>query len=607
MEHETGGSSDQFHSPLLETILAICSDELIMELSNAETLAHYGPMTVSDYLAMSVPARNVCAIEMVRDLYITRGYFAGWSYLASICVHIPLPSALVADVLTSIKLYDSIRPAATHTPQSPVSDLVMTITRGESHDSLYHVAPKNLGGKAWMSSTEYSEVEKAWSNTGFEPLSPCVSFGWLGAQRKTMPRYDRDHCDAMTLLGAVDFDMDRTETFASGFAGAFEMARSHTAATGTRMQGVALVALLNHDLQQYVRPIQEKWVRAAQGGVNLGPQAISAQDWVATLVADSTCICAYAYEGPEVYTCSKVGSFVGLLVSNTHDLLYDLATSNLMSSVMYAAAAGIVEDNLHCIFATSVADGIARRICISNSVGNILFGDNAVCGASAWAGFSERYRTWERFVKYSRQLSRSTSIRARDIAEKAVQQVILADCNLDDVTDAWHRLTTDRTSHLLVPRAASAYVPAAAPELVKGVLPDLCAACMAPFKASLNDVGGDEVRAIEGLSENVVGCRAVARAAAIRRAAIFATSQECCDVCACRIGCWSDITSHTVLTALMAGEQAASSAQWLLQCYTVWATMTFPVSVATILSGFDLACEMRQEEGAMGTRDVLDC
>jgi hypothetical protein len=166
----------------------------------------------------------------------------------------------------------------------------------------------------------------------------------------------------MTLLGAVDFDMDRAEAFAPGFTAAMDIAKHHTTAAGTQMQGVALVALLNYDLQQYVRPIQEKWVRDGLGSANFGPKVISPADWVAALVADSTSLCAYSYEGPAVYTDSKVGSFVGLLVSNTHDLLYDLATSNLMSSVMYVVAAGIVEDNPHCIFATSVVGVYTRRM-----------------------------------------------------------------------------------------------------------------------------------------------------------------------------------------------------------------------------------------------------
>ncbi|KAJ7321001.1 hypothetical protein DFH08DRAFT_713290 [Mycena albidolilacea] len=554
---------------------------------------------------MSVHVRNTYVINIVRRAILTDGYFAGWSCLSKICPTISLPSPLVTDVLTSIKMYDTIRPNAT-TRSSP-TDLVMTISRGAHKDSLYHVAPKNLGGKAWMSSVEYASVQRTWSNTGFEPLSPCVSFGWLGTQRKTISRADRDDCDAMTLLGAVDFDMDRAEAFAHGFTAAMDIAKRHTAAAGTQMQGVALVALLNYDLQQYVRPIQEKWVRDGLGSANFGPKAIPPADWVAALVADSTSLCAYSYEGPAVYTDSKVGSFVGLLVSNTHDLLYDLATSNLMSSVMYAAAAGIVEDNLHCIFATSVVDAIARRLCASNAEESTLFGDNAACGASAWAGFSERYRTWERFVKYSRRISRSTSTRVRSIAEMAVQQVVLADFPLLDVSDAWDRLTTDTTSHRLTNRSSFAYVPYPAPEISESVPPELCSTCMASFKAALDADASDEIHAVEGLPADVVGCRAVARASAIRRAAIIATEDKCCDVCACRIGCWCDIVSHMVLTALMAAEHTTSSTEWVLQCYTVWAVMTSPVSVATVLSGFDLICEMRQEKGAMGARDVLDC
>ncbi|KAJ7351623.1 hypothetical protein DFH08DRAFT_1078519 [Mycena albidolilacea] len=234
------------------------------------------------------------------------------------------------------------------------------------------------------------------------------------------------------------------------------------------MQGVALVALLNYDR----------------------PKAIPPADWVAALVADSTPLCAYSYEVPAVYTDSKVGSFVGLLVSNTHDLLYDPATSNLMSSssVMYAAAAGIVEDNLHCIFAASVVDAIARRLCASNAEENTLFGDNAACGASAWAGFSERNRTWERFVKYSRRISRSTSTRVRSIRI---------------ATDAWDRLKTDTNSHRLTNHSSFAYIPYPAPEISESVLPELYPTCMASFKAALDADASDEIHAVEGLPADV--------------------------------------------------------------------------------------------------------
>ncbi|KAJ6536804.1 hypothetical protein B0H19DRAFT_1079220 [Mycena capillaripes] len=520
----SGDPSRPFNSHILESILTICSEERTEELSDVDAVTKAAPISASKYLTMSIHVRNTYVANIVRRAILTDGYFAGWICLSKLYPTISLPSPLVTDVLTSIKVYDTIRPNGTI--RSYPTHLVMTITRGAQRDSLYHVAPKNLGGKTWMSSIEYASVQRTWSNTGFEPLSPCVSFGWLGTQRKTISRADRDDCDAMTLLGAVDFDMDRAEAFAHGFTAAMDIAKRHTAAAGTQMQGVALAALLNYDLQQYVRPIQEKWVRDGLGSANLGPKAITPADWVAGLVADSTSICAYAYEGPTVYTESKVGSFAGLLVSNTHDLLYDLATSNLMSSVMYAAAAGIVEDNLHCIFATSVADAIARRLCASNAEENTLFGDNAMCAVSAWAGFSERYRTWERFVKYSRQISRSTSTRVRRIAEMAVQQVVLADLPLLNVSDAWDRLTTDATSHKLIDRSSIAYVPTPALEISKSAPPELCPTCTATFKAALDAAASDEIHAVEGLPADVVSCRAVARASAIRRAAILATEDR---------------------------------------------------------------------------------
>ncbi|KAJ7509532.1 hypothetical protein B0H11DRAFT_1960016 [Mycena galericulata] len=518
-----------------------------------------------------------------------------------LCTGVALPAGFVADVITSIKVYDTILPAAPTLVSTP-TDLHMTITRGHFLDSLYHVAPKNFGGKGWITSEEYLSAQRTWSNTGFEPLTPCMSFGWLGVQRKTISREDVDHCDAMMLLGAVDYDLDRVETFGTGFTGAIDIAKRHIAEAGTRMQGAALVALINYDLQKYVRPIQEKWVKAGRGAANSGPQAFSPDDWVSALIADGAAICPYGYENPAFYTQSKLGAFVAILVCNTHDLLYDLATSNLMSSVMYAAAAGVTKADLHCIFTTSFTDVFARRICASGDVRNVIFGENALLMIGAWAGFGERYRTWERFVKYSRQIARSSSADARNITDRAAQQTVLADCNL---LNAWHDLTT-KAHHDIVPRVTVAYVPSAAPEMAKD-LPDLCSTCMPKFLHAVDAFESDEIHAIEGLPASVGKCSAVARAAVIRRTAIFATSESCCDVCACRIGCWGDVTSHRVLTALIAVERTISSAEWLLQCYAVWAVMTAPVSIATVLSGFDLCCKVMQDEGAMGVRDVLDC
>ncbi|KAJ7473346.1 hypothetical protein FB451DRAFT_1398468 [Mycena latifolia] len=562
----------------------------------------------SQYQAMSMHAWNRHAADEVRNARLTHGYFAGWAALADVGSNVGLPKALVADVLTCIRIYDTIQPATQSSGSTPCG-LRMSITRGEDHDSLFHVGPKNIGGKGWLASEEYLSAQRVWSNTGFEPLNPCVSFGWIGTQRKAIAARDVNDCDAMTLLGAVDMDMDRVESFARGVGPAIETAKRHIAETGTQMQGAAVAALLNYDVQRYVREIQEEWVKNGKGAANFGPQAIPAEDWIAAVVADSTSFTAYGYEGPDVYAQSRVGSFVALLICNTHDVVYDLATSNLISSVMYAAAAGVTKNNRHCIFVTSFMDEIARRFCaaLTGNPKHVCFGDNAMFPSGAWAGFCERYRTWERFVKYSRQIARSTSQEAQNIAERAVEQLVLADCDFSDVANAWRQATTSTTCADLVPRSTIVYVPSAAPEMVQGVLPELCPSCMTKFKDALNAFESDEIRGVAGLPPVVVGCQGVARAAAIRRAALFAARDDCCDVCACRIGCWADRTSHTVLTSLMVSERSTSVAEWGLQSYAVWAVMSSPVSVTAILTGFDLCCEMSQAAGAMGTRDVLDC
>ncbi|KAJ6536450.1 hypothetical protein DFH09DRAFT_1283836 [Mycena vulgaris] len=591
----------------LEAALTILSGEAIPELSDTATASRRVGISPTDYQLMSIRARNEHVIAAVRNARLARGHFAGWIALADLCSSVTLPSALVSDVITSIRVYDTIRPASPTI--RPSTGLRMTITRAaENHDSLHHVPPKNLGGQGWRSSEEYLSAQRTWSNTGFEPLSPCVSFGWLGTQRKSISRGDIDDCDAMTLLGGVDFDMDRVASFASGFAGAFEIAERHTAEAGTRMQATALAALLNFDVQKYVRPIQEEWVQNGKGAANVGPPGIPPEDWVAALIGDNTSLCLYGYQGSDVYAQSQVGSFVALLLSNTHDVLYDRATSNLMSSVMYAAAAGVTKANVHCIFVTTFMDGIAKRFCLEDrNVETSVFGDNAMLACAPWAGFGERYRTWERFVKYSRQIARCDSREAREIGEQAAQHRVLADCTLLDVSEAWRRATSSTTGYNLVMRPTVTYTPAAASEIVGGSLPELCPMCAGSFRDALNAFASDEIRGVEGIPSGVVEGRAVARAAAIRRAVIFATSDSCCNICACRIGRWGDTTAHRVLTALICREAAASAVEWLLECYAVWTVMTFPVSVATVLAGFDLCCEMGQDEGAMGSRDVLDC
>ncbi|KAJ7694721.1 hypothetical protein B0H16DRAFT_1485606 [Mycena metata] len=571
-----------YESPVLESILTILSD-IATEISDTQTVWGVGGIHPSEYQSLPVRGKNALVIKSIRNSLRADGYFAGWSRLSALCSQIALLSALVTDVLTCIRVYESMRPAPQRPAHEPTSTpFHMTITRATKlHDSVHHVAPKNIGSKAWVNSEEYLSVYPTWSNTCFGLLPPCPIFVWLGSQRKTIARADLDKCDSLMLSGTVDFDLDRIDSCKGWFSAAVEIARRNIATVGTRMQGCALAALLNYDLQKHVRRIQEVWIAEGMGARNLGPHAINPADWIDTWVADSTGISGNGYEGPARYKQSKAGIFTTLMVCNTHDLLYDRATSNLMSSVMYADAAGITKANLHCIFLTSCADQIARRLLCNAPAGEPLFGDNAFVTTAAWAGFGERNRSWERFVKYSRQI---------------------ADCDLVDIAETWAKLTLPNLNsarYATTPRQAVGYHPSAAPELMAGMLPDLCSGCMAPFHEVLLASTSDTISAIEGLPADIVERRAVARAVAIRRTAIFATSEECCDMCACRIGCWADGVSHTVLTALMDDEKHTLSSEWLLQCYAVWTVMTSPVDVPTVLSGFDLCCEVIQDNGAM--------
>ncbi|KAJ6489166.1 hypothetical protein C8R47DRAFT_477036 [Mycena vitilis] len=339
------------HNPLfktrfLEEILGICSEEKVIELSRVALVT---AIPAAEYNGMSVHSKNICAVNIVRAAILKDGYFAGWRCLSDLCPHI-LPTSMVKDALTCIKVYESIRPI--FPPPSPTA-LTMTIVRHGQQDSLYHIPPKSLGGKAWAGSVEYASAQPTWSNTGFEPLSPCVSFGWLAAQRKILSRDDRDHCDAMLLLGTVALDMDRAKAFAPGFAAARHIAMLHIVAAGTRMQGVALAALLNYDVQHHVRSIQEKWDQEGLASVNPGPRAISPADWASTVIGDCTVLSAFAYEEAKVYTVTTVGLFLGMLNASTYDFLYDRATSNILTCVSYSMGAGIAENNIHCIFVIS--------------------------------------------------------------------------------------------------------------------------------------------------------------------------------------------------------------------------------------------------------------
>lgn len=87
---------------------------------------------------------------------------------------------------------------------------------------------------------------------------------------------------------------------------------------------------------------------------------------------------------------------------------------------------------------------------------------------------------------------------------------------------------------------------------------------------------------------------------------MWACSQECCDICASRIGYWADAAAYSVMTALMHNEPLMGPSMWMLQNYFVGCVAFWPIGLPFLLSGFDLLARLSFDDGAMGTRDVVD-
>jgi len=330
---------------------------------------------------------------------------------------------------------------------------------------------------------------------------------------------------------------------------------------------------------------------------------MSASEWLSTVLMDCGSLAAFGYETASAYPESRLGMFAATIVASTYDLLYDRATCQLAAPMMYVAAVGMATYNMHCIFTTCALDGVAKRVSGLGGGGLPLFGDNSLLVTAVWSPFNVRYHTWERFVKYSRQINRSASTSVRNVAARAKESLVLP-CS--DIAEAWRQANTRGAEATLIPRRTTRYTPSPAPKITSVPKPQLCPSCMQGFVEAIEEFETDEIHAIDGIAVSVIDCKAVAIAAAIRRASLFASGVGCCDVCACRIGCWADEVSPEVMMALMESEHSTSASEWLLQCYAVACIPIMPVSVPSILSGFDLLCEVKEHDNAMGSRDVLD-
>lgn len=161
----------------------------------------------------------------------------------------------------------------------------------------------------------------------------------------------------------------------------------------------------------------------------------------------------------------------------------------------------------------------------------------------------------------------------------------------------------------LLQRTTQSYVPGKVSDvwnLDPANLPSICSKCLKMFQGSFYNEN-DEVRAIPGLPSGVEKCTAVRIASALRRTAVWATSNDCCDDCASIIGAWADSMAYKVIVALMQSHSFTPPREWLMQNYLVGSVELAPLSVSTVLTGFDLVADLKFETGAMGGRDVVDC
>ncbi|KAH6672153.1 hypothetical protein B0J14DRAFT_639253 [Halenospora varia] len=566
--------------------------------------------TTMAFTVLSNKQKNAHLVALVRRVCEERGWVAGWKCLAEAAPNCGLHKEFMKDISICAETYGGIRVTET---RPKTIDVRIKIAAHPNTDSLFEIGPKGLGGKAWKADQEYANIIDRWTIPGFKQMGPCTLFGWNGVNKKTVAPADEEACRAMQMLGTVDYDTDLDVENNKGFMQALDEASRKVTVHGKPIQGGSLAALLNLDLQTHIRSVQMKWVEQAADSFVLGPTDVTPEDWVITSALDCTVIMGFAYQSPKGYLLSRKSVYVGTLMGNLHDLLFDRGCSSRISAVPYVFGAGVARHDVHCAttaLAIGCLDTTAQRVADLTGDNLPLFGDSLEIQAVAWSAFNGRYRAWERFVKYTRQLKNSETVEAKLILKAANQCLVKVDDIKDtDITAAWTETMKAGSDVRLVERKAASYPPGPGSEILNtpGVQkPDICEACTVLFEKAINNPK-DEIRGAPGLPENISTMQAVCLAAAIRRGAVWATTAECCDVCACRIGVWSDNVSYRVLVTLMASEQELDPKEWLLQTYLTGCVEFWPISVPSILAGFDLVGDLTYEVGAMGGRDVVNC
>lgn len=550
-------------------------------------------------------------LTQVQREVCNNGTLAGWKSLSELLPQWGLHPQMVSDALDTVKVYQAVRAVDNVNRASKVR---MTVKATPSPESLTQIGPKSIGGKAWKSNDLYITLQKSWNGLQSSSLPPCPIWIWIGMIKKVILAEHQDYAGALHMMSTVDYDLDRNPDTKFGFDYTWDVSAKCVASGENCLRGAALAALFSFDIQNIVRETQETWLVEQKGAYSLGADNISPRDWVAAAVGDCAGLSPFGYLSSLGYARGKVSMFLAMALANSHDVLYDICSQNRMSSVLYAAAAGGAMQDMHTVFLHTIMDAVAGRVSGLREGEQPLYGDSAALCTAAWVPFNGRYRTWERFVKYHRLLFEAQDPDYSIVLDHSVRQIVFKDYNIDtdDVVSLWqaaidehnNRPTKSRKRKLIIYPVELAFDCMVDTSYIGR--PTLCSQCSEAFSRHTTH-SHPELHTTIALDLAALECPAVIWAATIAFFSRWATGESCCDNCAIKIGIWADEFSYIILVELMKSEQASNAREWLLHQYAVWCTAAAPVSVATVLSGFDLRADIRADAGAMGHRDTVDC
>ncbi|KUJ17159.1 uncharacterized protein LY89DRAFT_782348 [Mollisia scopiformis] len=568
-----------------------------------------------DLEALSVKERNVALATTVRQSANTGGWLQGWKCLVESCPGCGVHEEMLRDVEIGVQAFQKVEVATKHRPA--IHDIHLTVVSEPKPGRIDQLGPKSLGGKFWEGDLVYLKEYEAWCGPAELLMGPCVFFAWIGICKK-VPRFnDPKMLEAFwtaQMLGIVDYDLDQDDSNIK--TKKFKEAMERTAKMGAEneaMRGVAWTGLLTMDQQTYNRQVQYKWVAEGKGCFVTGPSEISPYEYLRAGVADCASLTPFAHQTAAEYIPSRKGMFLAVLNSNLHDLIYDMGSSSRISCAGYAFASGSFEHDLPQAFIVSTMDAAAEACLNGPADQSVLYGNNTNFVACLWNLFNIRYRTWERLIKYTRLLQRSNSPVASKILNHAKQNMVFPAVDIEaDVEVAFKSCLEPANANKLVPRAlhTSVYtIPSPVETLAqcKGFyLPGLCESCKDALEENI--YREDTIQTIKGIPQFILNGVPVTLAAAVRRASIWATSDKCCDGCACVVGEWTNSISDRVTVASMQSEQRLSPRDWLLECYAIGCVAFSPLRLISITGGFDAFVDIRFEPGAMGEhRDIVDC